>query len=49
MLEEELFEKVKEYLYTHNKCDITELSKATGVAASRIFGYLKEGKLGLTL
>lgn len=44
-LEEEEFERVREYLADHPGADVGEIEAATGVEAGRILHFLREGRL----
>lgn len=44
-IDNEDFEKVREYLYEHNTATAIELSEATGVSIEQIERYLKNGRL----
>lgn len=44
----EMFEKVRDYIYQHKDNDIKEVSKATGVSESWILRFLREGRLILS-
>ncbi|KNF09661.1 flagellar operon protein YvyF [Gottschalkia purinilytica] len=44
-VEDEMFKKVKEYLYDHPGADIQTVSTETGVEVKKILRYLREGKL----
>jgi len=46
--EEEVFKKVKEYLYANPSVSINELSSATGVPPTKILTYIREGMIGLS-
>lgn len=43
--DEKDFERVKEYIYDHPKCSMTEVSKETGISIKKITKFLKEGRL----
>ncbi len=43
--EEEEFKIVKEYIYDHPKCSVTEVSEATGVTAKTIMNFLRQDRL----
>lgn len=44
-LDEEEFNKVKDYVYEHSNASIMEVSKETGVRVIRIKNYLRDGRL----
>jgi hypothetical protein len=46
--DDDLFKEVKEYVYDHPNCTITEVSEETGVDDDRILRYLRQGKLEIT-
>lgn len=46
--DDELFKIVKEYVYDHPGCTITEVSEETEVNEDRILRYLRQGKLEIT-
>ncbi|MDR1540045.1 MAG: MerR family transcriptional regulator [Clostridiales bacterium] len=43
--EEKTFQRLKEYVFEHPNCNISELSEGTQVNAKKILGYLREGRL----
>ncbi|WP_312667792.1 TIGR03826 family flagellar region protein [Tissierella praeacuta] len=43
--DEKDFQKVKEYLYEYPGANMVEVEEATGVEASKIISYLREGRL----
>jgi len=43
--DEEDFEKVKEYIYDHPKCSISEVAEAIGVSIRKITKFLREERL----
>lgn len=43
--EEELFDKVRDYLYENPNSSLEEVNKATGVDVRKILEFLKEGRL----
>lgn len=46
--EDELFTKVKEYLYAHPGSSAQEVADATEVSVDKIISYLKQGRLETT-
>ncbi|MCL1999196.1 MAG: hypothetical protein FWG65_10560 [Turicibacter sp.] len=44
-LEKENFNKVKEFLRTRKNCNVMEVSKGTGIPASKILDYMREGRI----
>ncbi len=46
-LEEEDFQKVKQYIYDNPGATMQEISSETGVSIQRIMKYLREGRLQL--
>lgn len=43
--EEEIFQKVKEYIYDNPKASIQEVSDDTEVSTKKILNYLRQGRL----
>ena len=44
--EEAIFATVKEFLYAHPNSNVQQIAKGTGVSATRILAYMKEGRIG---
>ena len=46
--EEVVFERVKRFLEENKESTVKEISKATGVSAGKILGYLRDGRLEIS-
>ena len=46
--DEEIFEKVKEYIENHPKCTTMEVAEALDISMEKILQFLREGKLELS-
>lgn len=46
-IEEEEFLRVRDFLYANTHCDVSQVSKATGVPARKIMDYIRNGRIGM--
>jgi len=45
---EEIFQKLREYINENPMCNISELSDSTGVSVKRILQYIREGRIEMS-
>jgi len=45
---EEIFQKLREYIHENPTCNISELSESTGVTVKRILQYIREGRIEMS-